>query len=284
MARRPPRESASLGELRQRYLVEGRRLPAGLVESLEADGRQGAQALLKALKARQADNRAEGQRLRHMLKFETPLWTEGYRHIAGVDEAGMAPLAGPVCAGAAILPPGYKLKGLDDSKKILDEDKRDELAVAVKRDAVAWAVGWASVEEVDSINIYHAGLLAMRRAVEGLSVRPDYVLVDARKIPGIPQPQRGIIKGDAQSLSIAAGAILAKTTRDHLLNELDAKHPGYGFASHKGYPTPEHLDAIERLGVLDIHRRSFAPIKKALGLLPEQEELFDLGPAKAARR
>lgn len=284
MPRRPLRESASLADLRQRYLVEGKSVPKDVLHSLEDDGRAGAQALVKALKARAADNRAEGQRLRHMLKFETPLWAEGFVHIAGVDEAGMAPLAGPVCAGAAILPKGYKLKGLDDSKKILDEAKRDELAVAVKRDAVAWAVGWASVDEVDTINIYYAGLLAMRRAVEGLAVRPDYVLVDARKIPGIDQPQRGIIKGDAQSLSIAAGAILAKTTRDHLLNELDAKHPGYGFASHKGYPTPEHLDAIARLGVLPIHRRSFAPIKKALGLLPEQEELFAAAQVKAAKR
>lgn len=284
MPRRPPRESASLADLRQRYLVEGKSVPKDVLHSLEDDGRAGAQALVKALKSRAADNRAEGQRLRHMLKFETPLWAEGFVHIAGVDEAGMAPLAGPVCAGAAILPKGYKLKGLDDSKKILDEAKRDELAVAVKRDAVAWAVGWASVDEVDTINIYHAGLLAMRRAVEGLAVRPDYVLVDARKIPGIEQPQRGIIKGDAQSLSIAAGAILAKTTRDHLLNELDEKHPGYGFASHKGYPTPEHLDAIARLGVLPIHRRSFAPIKKALGLLPEQEELFAAAQVKAAKR
>lgn len=284
MPRRPSRESASLADLRQRYLVEGKSVPKSVLQSLEGDGRSGAQALAKALKARAADNRAEGQRLRHMLKFETPLWAEGFRHIAGVDEAGMAPLAGPVCAGAAILPQGYKLKGLDDSKKILDEAKRDELAEAIKRDAVAWAVGWASVEDVDTLNIYHAGLLAMRRAVEGLAVRPDYVLVDARKIPGIEQPQRGIIKGDAQSLSIAAGAILAKTTRDHLLNELDEKHPGYGFASHKGYPTPEHLDAIARLGVLPIHRRSFAPIKKALGLLPEQEELFAPAQVKAARK
>jgi len=284
MPRRPTRALASLGELRQRYLVEGKRAPSGLIDSLEGDERAGAQALLRALKARQAENRAEGQRLRHMLKFETPLWAQGYVHIAGVDEAGMAPLAGPVCAGAAILPRGYKLKGLDDSKKILDEAKRDELAAAVKRDAIAWAVGWASVEEVDTLNIYHAGLLAMRRAVEGLAVPPDYVLVDARKIPGIAQPQRGIIKGDAQSLSIAAGAILAKTTRDHLLNELDEKHPGYGFKSHKGYPTPEHLEAIARLGVLEIHRRSFAPIKKALGLLPEQEELFAPAQVKVARR
>jgi ribonuclease HII len=273
-----------LAELRRRYLVDGRSVPRGLLARLEDDERPGARTLLRALKSRQADNRAEGQRLRQMLKFETPLWKEGYVHIAGVDEAGMAPLAGPICAGAAILPRGYKLKGLDDSKKILDEAKRYALAEAVKRDAVAWAVGWASVEEVDALNVYHAGLLAMRRAVEGLAVRPDFVLVDARKIPGIPQPQRGIIQGDAQSLSIAAGAILAKTSRDRLLHEWDAKFPGYGFASHKGYPTPEHLDAIARLGVLEVHRRSFAPIKKALGLVPEQQALFALTPTKRVAR
>lgn len=268
-------DTASLAELRQRHLVEGAALPAGLLTRLEADPRAGAQQLVRALKRRQADNRAEGQRLRHMLKFETELWAQGHALIAGVDEAGMAPLAGPVCAGAAILPRGYKLKGLDDSKKILDEDKREALAVAIKRDAVCWAVGWAEVEEIDTLNIYHAGLLAMRRAVEGLSTPPDFVLVDARKIPGIPQPQRGIIKGDAQSLSIAAGAILAKTTRDRLMNELDAKHPGYGFAAHKGYPTPVHLAALERLGVLPFHRRSFAPVRKALGLEPAQADLFE---------
>ncbi|MCC6334614.1 MAG: ribonuclease HII [Myxococcales bacterium] len=284
MARRSAPESLPLAKLRQRYLADGRSVPRHVLAQLEDDERQGAQALLKALRSRQADNRAEGQRLRHMLKFETALWGEGHVHIAGVDEAGMAPLAGPICAGAAILPRGYKLKDLDDSKKILDEAKRDDLAAAVKRDAVAWAIGWASLEDIDSLNIYHAGLLAMRRAVEGLAVPPDYVLVDARKIPGIPQPQRGIIKGDAQSLSIAAGAILAKTSRDHLLHEWDEKYPGYGFASHKGYPTPEHLDAIARLGVLEIHRKSFTPIKKALGLIPEQEELFELAPAKKAAR
>ncbi|MBL9038034.1 MAG: ribonuclease HII [Archangium sp.] len=261
----------SLEELRQRYLIDGAPLPTGLLEN---DGRAGATALLRAIKQRQAANRAEGQRLRHMLKFETALWSDGHTHIAGVDEAGMAPLAGPVVAGAAILPQGYKLRGLDDSKKILDEEKREELAAAVKRDAIAWAVGWASHTEIDTINIYHAGLLAMRRAVEALAVAPDYVLVDARKIPGISQPQRGIIKGDAQSLSIAAGAILAKTTRDQHLNELDRKHPGYGFASHKGYPTPEHLAALDRLGALPIHRRSFAPVRQALGLEPVQTELF----------
>ncbi len=266
-------ELRSLGELRQKYLVEGASVPAGLLSTLEADPREGVRKFLESLKKRQADNRAEGQRLRHMLKFETELWAEGFVHIAGVDEAGMGPCAGPVCAGAAILPKGYKLKGLDDSKKILDEAKREELAEAVKRDAIAWAIGWAQVPEIDEINIYQAGLLAMRRAVEGLPQAPDYVLVDARKIPGLAQPQRGIIKGDAQSLSIAAGAILAKTTRDRLMNELDAKHPGYGFASHKGYPTPVHLEAMQRLGVLEFHRRSFAPVRKALGLDPQQADL-----------
>lgn len=266
-------ELPSLGELRQKYLVEGASVPAGLLSTLEADPREGVRKFLESLKKRQADNRAEGQRLRHMLKFETELWAEGFVHIAGVDEAGMGPCAGPVCAGAAILPKGYKLKGLDDSKKILDEAKREELAEAVKRDAIAWAIGWAQVPEIDEINIYQAGLLAMRRAVEGLTQAPDYVLVDARKIPGLAQPQRGIIKGDAQSLSIAAGAILAKTTRDRLMNELDAKHPGYGFASHKGYPTPVHLEAMQRLGVLEFHRRSFAPVRKALGLDPQQADL-----------
>jgi ribonuclease HII len=277
MAARRREKAASLAELRQKYLIDAASLPSGLLSTLEADPREGAQKLLQALQKRQADNRAEGQRLRHMLKFETELYEQGFVHIAGVDEAGMGPCAGPVCAAAAILPKGYKLRGLDDSKKILDEDKREELAEAVKRDAVAWAVGWAQVPEIDEINIYQAGLLAMRRAVEGLKQSPDYVLVDARKIPGITQPQRGIIKGDAQSLSIAAGAIIAKTTRDRLMNELDQKHPGYGFAAHKGYPTPVHLEAMNQLGVLEFHRRSFAPVRKAMGLEPQQLSLSTEG-------
>ncbi|MFT3709232.1 MAG: ribonuclease HII [Archangium sp.] len=282
---RKPRLSTPLPELRQRYLVEGAALPSGFLASLEKDGRDGALKLADAIRKKQAENRAEGQRLRHMLKFESELWDEGYQQIAGVDEAGMGPCAGPVCAGAAILPKGYKLKGLDDSKKILDEGFRDELAEAVKRDAVAWAIAWCDEKEIDTINIYQAGLLAMRRAVEGLKVKPDYVLVDARKIPGIEQPQRGIIKGDALSLSIAAGAILAKTSRDRVMNEIDRQHPGYGFASHKGYPTPEHIEAMGRLGVLECHRKTWAPVRKVLGLDPEQQELFALAePEKTQRR
>ncbi len=275
----PPR--ANLASLRARYVGQGKALPPGLRAELEADPRQGVQALLKAIKGRASANRSEGQRLKHLLKFELELYGRGFTLIAGVDEAGMAPLAGPVVAGAVILPRGYKLRGLDDSKKILDEEKRDALAVDIKRDAIAWASGWASSEEIDTINIYHAGLLAMRRAVEGLAIAPDFCLVDARRIPHITQPQRGIIRGDELSMSIAAGSIIAKTTRDKHMAELDALHPGWGLKSHKGYPTPEHFRAIKKLGVLPFHRRSFAPIKRALGLVPQQDELFE---AAAARR
>jgi ribonuclease HII len=263
----------SLAELKERVFA-GKALPKGLLLALESDGRAGAQALAKTIKARQAANRSEGQRLRNMLRYETELYATGIARIAGVDEAGMAPLAGPVTAAACILPPGFKVRGLDDSKKILDEDKREELAAAVKAGAVAWSVGWASVEEVDALNIYHAGLLAMRRAVEGLTVTPDFCLVDARKIPVITTPQKGIIHGDELSLSIAAASVIAKTTRDRLMAELDQQYPGYGFSSHKGYPTPEHQEALDRLGALPIHRRSFAPVRRALGLEPLQEELF----------
>lgn len=264
----------SIAELRQKYLDEGAKVPSSLLARLEEDSRAGAAALAKAIKARQAENRSEGQRLRHMLRFENELWAEGHTLIAGVDEAGAGPCAGPVVAGAAILPIGYKLKGLDDSKKILDEEKRDELAEAIKRDAIAWSTGWCSHTEIDEINILQAALLAMRRAVEGLSVKPDYLLVDARRVPGVPQPQRGIIKGDSLSLSIAAGAILAKTSRDRHMNELGRKHPEYGFEFHKGYPTADHIAAIRKHGVLPFHRMTWAPVRRALGLEPEQQELF----------
>ncbi|PYS71676.1 MAG: ribonuclease HII, partial [Acidobacteria bacterium] len=220
-------------------------------------------------------NRAEGQRLHNLLRFEIDLWDQGVNLIAGVDEAGMAPLAGPVVAGAVILPRNYKLKRLNDSKQILDTTVRDELAQQIKADAVVWSAGIAEVEEIDTLNIYHAGLLAMRRAVEGLTSQPDFILVDARRIPHCSTPQRGIIKGDTLSASIAAASIIAKTTRDAIMTELDAVLPGYNFATHKGYPTPEHCRCLKELGATPIHRRSFARVREALGLDPIQSELFD---------
>jgi ribonuclease HII len=265
----------SLAELKDLFLVCGEPVPAGLIKALEGDPRRGAQSLARQLRARQSKKRAEGHRLRNLLEYERELWEGGYSLIAGVDEAGMAPLAGPVVAGAVILPHDYRLPGLDDSKKILDQAKREALAEKIKTDAIAWATGRAEIEEIDEINIYHAGLLAMRRAVESLISQPDYILVDARRIPDCATPQLGIIRGDQLSASIAAASIIAKTTRDAHLCELDRQYPGYGLAAHKGYPTPEHLRAIKELGVLPIHRRSFRPVREALGLEPSQANLFE---------
>jgi len=265
----------SIPELRELFLGRRRPVPKGLLEALEADSRQGAQQLANRIRNRYRSNRSEGQRLHTLLRFEIDLWAQGFSFVAGVDEAGMAPLAGPVVAGAVILPQNYKLRGLNDSKKILDQEMRDELAAQIKQDAVCWSYGFAAVEEIDRINIYHAGLLAMQRAVQALRCCPDFVLVDARKIPQCPAPQRGIVHGDALSASIAAASIIAKTTRDAHMLEMDGLYQGYGFASHKGYPTPEHCRALKTLGALPIHRRSFNRVREVLGLDPIQTELFE---------
>ncbi|MGE0882435.1 MAG: ribonuclease HII [Blastocatellales bacterium] len=264
----------SVASLKASFLDEGRALPSGLLDALELDARAGARALAIRLRARQQQNRAEGQRLRHLLKFESDLWGQGFDLIAGVDEAGVGPLAGPVVAGAAILPRGFKLRNLDDSKK-LDEQKRIRLMDQIKSESIAWAIGVAEVEEIDRLNIYRAGLLAMRRAVEALKTRPDFVLVDARTIPDCGFPQRGIVRGDSLSASIAAASIIAKTTRDAMMIELDRQFPGYGLANHKGYPTPQHFAALSKFGASPVHRRSFRPVREALGIEPIQSNLFD---------
>jgi ribonuclease HII len=264
----------SVPELRERFLDRERPVPEALLEALECDQRRGARQLAAQIRKRRLANRREGQRLHDLLRFELEIWASGCARIAGVDEAGMAPLAGPVVAAAVILPRNYKLRGLDDSKRIVEEARREELAVQIKRDAAAWSVARAEVEEIDTLNIYHAGLLAMQRAVSRLEVQPDFVLVDARTIPHCPWPQRGIVHGDALSASIAAASILAKTARDALMLEMDRLYAGYGFASHKGYPTPEHCRKLQELGALPIHRRSFARVRQALGLAPIQTELF----------
>src|SRR6267378_6025738 len=175
--------SKSIPELRELFLRRRRPVPKGLLEALEIDTRQGAHHLARQIRVRYRSNRSEGQRLHTLLRFEIELWSQGYSLVAGIDEAGMAPLAGPVVAGAVILPKNYKLRGLNDSKKILDPETRDVLAAQIKQDALCWAFGFAEVEEIDRINIYHAGLLAMQRALQGLTCIPDFVLVDARKIP-----------------------------------------------------------------------------------------------------
>jgi ribonuclease HII len=264
-----------VAELRK-ILLQRKIVPPALIEALASDPREGARRLARILRSRRERDRCERLRLRRLFRFERELWTQGYRLVAGVDEAGMAPLAGPVVAGAVILPRGFQLPDLDDSKKILNGWKRMELAARIKRDAICWAVGSAKVEEIDRLNVYRAGLLAMQRAVGGLGVRPDYVLVDARTVPGCPAPQRGIIHGDALSATIAAASIVAKTTRDALMEEYDKIYPGYRLAAHKGYPTPEHCRLLKELGPLPIHRKSYARVREVLGLEPRQASLFPM--------
>jgi ribonuclease HII len=272
----------SLAVLRARFVTRAEPLGEAEAAALREDPRAGARELLAAVERLRAAHRAEGQRLRRLLSFETPLWEAGVERIAGVDEAGVGPLAGPVVAAAVILPRTLRPRGLDDSKQ-LDEAARDRLAAEVKAGAVAWGVGIATHLEVDTLNVYQAGLLAMRRAVEALSPSPQHLLVDARRVPGVPWPQEGIVKGDARSLSIAAASVIAKTTRDALMLEAEGRFPGYGFARHKGYGAPEHLAALKRLGPCELHRRSFAPVREALGLEPVQRELFAQVPRRLDR-
>jgi len=257
----------SLRKLHRRHVVEGRSLDAVTEAALKADSRPGAKAILAAVSRRRSDNRSEGQRLRKLLRYESALWADGIVHVAGVDEAGMSPLAGPVAAAAIIFKRGDRIPGIDDSKK-LTPAVRERLALEIKAVAISWSVGFAEVDEIDTINIYWASLLAMRRAVEGLQIRPDHLLIDARRLKEVQLPQQSITKGDTKSLSIGAASILAKTARDALMQKLDEQHPGYGFGKHKGYPVKEHLAALRRFGASPIHRRSFGPVREILGLPP----------------
>jgi ribonuclease HII len=192
--------------------------------------------------------------------------------ICGVDEAGRGPLAGAVFAAAVILDPAKPIDGLADSK-VLSEARRDALAELIKRDALAWCIASASVDEIDKLNILQATMLAMTRAVEGLSVRPALAQIDGNRVPKQLQvPGEAIVKGDAKVAAISAASILAKTARDAELVALDALHPQYGFARHKGYPTAEHLAAIEFHGVLQAHRKTFGPVKAWLAR--QQGQLF----------
>lgn len=188
--------------------------------------------------------------------YEKQAASRGCRAVCGIDEAGRGPLAGPVCAAAVILPPGCEIPGLDDSKK-LTEKKRELLFPLITQKALAYGIGWASVEEIDQINILQATFLAMARAVEALQTPPDWAMVDGNRMPPLPVPGETIVKGDGKSASIAAASILAKVSRDRVLRQMDGQYPQYGFAKHKGYGTKAHYEAIKAYGVLPVHRKSF---------------------------
>jgi len=191
--------------------------------------------------------------------------------IAGVDEVGRGPLAGPVVAAAVILNPRKPIDGLLDSK-LLDESERERLDKLIRRDALAFCVREASVEEIDTINILHASLLAMQRAVQGLGTAPHLALIDGNRCPLLDCPAQAIVKGDRLVRSISAASIIAKVARDRMMVDLHAVHPEFGFDRHKGYPTPQHRQAIVEHGVTDLHRRSFAPVRAALALQAERRQ------------
>ncbi|OTA19736.1 ribonuclease HII [Xenorhabdus beddingii] len=185
--------------------------------------------------------------------------------IAGVDEVGRGPLVGAVVTAAVILDPAKPITGLMDSKK-LTEKRREALYLEIKEKALCWSLGRAEPDEIDQLNILHATLLAMQRAVAGLAIVPDYVLIDGNRCPALAMPAQAVVKGDSLVAEISAASILAKVTRDREMVELDKQFPDYGFAQHKGYPTALHLEKLALLGATEHHRKSFAPVKRALGL------------------
>ncbi|MDF2519839.1 MAG: ribonuclease [Clostridia bacterium] len=198
----------------------------------------------------------EIQRLHNMTEFERQCYSEGYKLVAGIDEVGRGPLAGPVVAAAVILGEGVVIPGVNDSKK-LSEAKREYLYEEIKSKALAVGVGMAEVELIDEINILNATYIAMKRAIDAMKVEPDFILLDAVTLKDVNIPQKGIIKGDSLSLSIAAASIIAKVERDRLISSYDSQYPGYNFSKHKGYGTKEHMDSIRKLGLLPIHRKTF---------------------------
>ena len=196
---------------------------------------------------------------RDLLAYEKKLYKENITLIAGVDEVGRGPLVGPVVAAAVILPKNYKLEGLDDSKK-LTEKKREKLFPIIMNDAIAVGIGEVSAKEIDEINIYEASRKAMMKAIDNLSVKPEYILVDAMPL-FTSIPHDAIIHGDALSLSIAAASVIAKVTRDNMMIELDKKYPQYGFKKHKGYPTKLHLECLKKYGPLENYRFTYGPVR-----------------------
>lgn len=226
------------------------------LQRLSRDRRAGVKRTVERYLSRREMERKEKDRLEAMLGYERSLRNLGYTYIAGVDEAGRGPLAGPVLAGAVILTDDFYLPGLNDSKQVLPP-RRVELYREITSRAVAWSIGIGEVAEIDSYNIYVASKMAMFRAISSLAVRPDYVLLDALELEGLECPQRGIVGGDRLSQSVAAASIIAKVTRDRWMCEIDKVYPGYGFAEHKGYATTQHRNALSVLGSCPVHRMSF---------------------------
>ncbi|MFS9201469.1 ribonuclease HII [Streptococcus parasanguinis] len=249
---------ATIKEIKEQ-LASIQRLDDPLLTEWEQDSRSGViQAIAKRKKEIQK-RLDEDERLEGMLAYEKECYARGMELIAGVDEVGRGPLAGPVVAAAVILPKACKIPGLNDSKKI-PKSKHKEIYEAVLQNAIAIGIGIKDNHVIDQVNIYEATKLAMMEAIGQLEPQPQHLLIDAMKLD-LPIPQTSIIKGDANSLSIAAASIVAKVTRDQMMEEFDREYPGYDFAQNAGYGTAKHLAGLDKLGVTPIHRRSFEPVK-----------------------
>ena len=249
---------ATIKEIKEQ-LASIQRLDDPLLTELEQDSRSGViQAIAKRKKEIQK-RLDEDELLEGMLAYEKELYTQGIQLIAGVDEVGRGPLAGPVVAAAVILPKACKIPGLNDSKKI-PKSKHKEIYEAVLQNAIAIGIGVKDNHVIDQVNIYEATKLAMMEAIGQLEPQPQHLLIDAMRLD-LPIPQTSIIKGDANSLSIAAASIVAKVTRDQMMEEFDCEYPGYDFTQNAGYGTANHLAGLHKLGVTPIHRRSFEPVK-----------------------
>ncbi|WP_066289105.1 ribonuclease HII [Bacillus sp. FJAT-29937] len=247
----------------EKLLAKENDLQSPLVKMLEKDERKGVQQLLKKWHNKKDLEAKAYEKHAQMTYYENKYRSKGYVHIAGIDEVGRGPLAGPVIAAAVILPPDFYLPGLDDSKK-LSEKKRVEYYEEIIQTALDYYVGIIDSEEIDRINIYEASKKAMRTAIAGLRLKPDFLLIDAVKLH-TPYPEEAIIKGDGKSISIAAASIIAKVTRDRLMVDLGREYPAYGFSTNMGYGTKEHLSAIQMFGITPHHRKSFAPVKNYKG-------------------
>ena len=232
-------------------------------KSIVDDERKGVQKLIESWKKDQLKKEKIKEHSEFMCRYERDGLAKGYKMIAGIDEVGRGPLAGPVVAAAVILPKDFEVLEINDSKQ-LSEKKRDDYYDLIMEQAVAVSVGLVDEREIDNINIYQATKLAMKKAVGKLCFRPDYLLIDAMVLEDVEIDQESIIKGDAKSVSIACASIVAKVTRDQIMKDFDKQYPGYRFGNNAGYGTKEHLNGLENLGVCPIHRRTFAPIKNMI--------------------
>lgn len=247
-------------------LIEGHDLSADIAAALRTDPRSSVKRLFEKWVLRQEKKEKESLRLRELYMYESIYYESGLQLVAGIDEAGRGPLAGPVVVAAVILPPYAELPGLNDSKK-LSAAQREKLYVMIQQTAVS--ISWQAipVEMIDSLNIYQATIHGMYQAIAGLPQKAEAVLIDAVKLPELAVPWQAIIGGDSLSASIAAASVVAKVERDRLMNVLAVEYPGYGFDKHKGYGTKEHLAALMRFGPCPVHRRSFEPVKSRGGKL-----------------